>query len=161
MIIPLESSFLTVSCLCRIWRDFLLYVMLHALPIASWLWKCMHTNANGLGQNRISIKKFRSLLTYSPTLSRAPSSKIIVELAIHVSFEIFLRDCSSTNSKYISTREFYFILPMIQFASLYLSILLDIVIMQDIVLSIILNTPQLYLLSSNEFIWDHLWTDSV
>ena len=95
-------------------------------PIASLLWKCMHTNDNGLGQNRISIKKFRSLSTYSPTLSRAPSSKIIVELAIDVSFEIFLRDCSSTNSKYISTREFYFIRPMIQFASLYLSILLDI-----------------------------------
>ena len=50
---------------------------------------------------------------------------------------------------------------MIQFASLYLSILLDIVIMQDIVLSIILSTPKLYLLSSNEFIWDHLWTDSI
>ena len=135
--------------------------MLHALPIAYWLWKCMHTNANGLGQNWISIKKFRSLLTYSPTLSREPSSKIIVDLAILVSFEIFLRDCSSTNSKYISTRESCFILPMFQFASLYLSILLDIVIMQDIVLSIILNTPKLYLLSSNEFIWDHLWTDSV
>ena len=73
----------------------------------------------------------------------------------------YLRDCSSTNSKYISTREFYFIRLMIQFASLYLSILLDIVIMQDIVFSIILNTPKLYLLSSNEFIWDHLWTDSV
>lgn len=116
---------------------------------------------NDLIQNRISIKKFRSPLTYSPTLSRAPSSKIIVELAIHVSFKIFLRDCSSNNSKYISTREFYFILPMIQFASLYLSILLDIVKMQDIVLSIILNTPKLYLLSSYEFIWDHFWTDSV
>ena len=116
----------------------------------------MHTNVNGLGQNRISIKKFWSLLTYSPTLSRALRPKIIVELAIHVSFEIFLRDCSSNISKYISAREFYFILPMIQFASLYLSILLDIVIMQDIVLSIILNTPKLYLLSSNEFIWDRL-----
>ena len=136
----LESSFLTVSCLCRIWRDFPLYVMLHALPIASWLWKCMHTNANGLGQNRISIKKFRSPLTYSPALFRAPSSKISVELAIHVSFKIFLRDCSSNNSKYISTREFYFILSMIQFASLYLSILLDIVITQDIVLNIIFNS---------------------
>ena len=116
----------------------------------------MHTNANGFGRNKISMKNFRSLSTYSPTLSRAPSSKIIVELEIHVSFEIFLRDCSSTNSKDISTREFYFIRPMIQFASLYLSILLDIVIIQDIVLSIILNTPKLYFLSSNEFIWDHL-----
>ena len=116
----------------------------------------MHINVNCLGQNRISIKKFRSLSTYSPTLSRAPSSKNIVELAIQVSFEIFLRDRSLTNSKYLSTRELYFIRPMIQFASLYLSILLDIVTKQDIVLSIILNTPKLYLLSSNKFIWDHL-----
>ena len=135
--------------------------MLHALPIASLISKCIHTNSNGLRQKRISIKKFGRISTYSLTLVRAPSSKIILELVIHVSFEIFLRDCSSTNSKYMSTCEFYFILPMIQFASLYLSILLDIVIMQDIILSIILNTSKLYLLSSIEFIWDHLWTDSV
>ena len=96
-----------------------LYIMIHALPISSLMLKCMHTNANGLVQRRISIKKFRSLSTYSPTLSWTPKSKIIVELAIHVSFKIFPRDCSSTKNKYISSCGFYFICPVIKFASLY------------------------------------------
>ena len=110
--------------------------MIQFLPIASSLSKCIRSNANGLSQNTISIKKIRSLATYSPTLSRAPSSEIIVELAIHVSFEIFPRECSYNNSKYIFTCEFYFICPVIQFASLYPFNTLDIVIMEGIVLSI-------------------------
>ena len=113
-----REYFSTVSWFCPIWRDFPLYIMLHALPIVSWLSKCMHTNDNGFSQKRIFIKKFRSLSTYSPTLSWDPSSKIIIELAINVSFEIFQRYYSFSKSKYMSTHEFYFICPVI-FASLY------------------------------------------
>ena len=145
----------------HMWRDFSLYIMLHALPFATCLLKCIHINAKGLGPKKISIKKFRSHSTYSPTLSRATNSKIILELAIHVSFEIFPRDRSSTKSKYVSTREFYFICPVIQFASLYPFNTVGYCCNAWHSFKYYFKYSKLYLLPSNEFIWDHLWTDSV
>ena len=151
MIIPLESSSLTVSCLCTIWRDFSLYIMLHALPIASWPSKCMHTYTNGLGQKRISIKKFWSLSTYSPTISWEHIPKIIVELAIHVSFEKFPWGCSSSKSKCVSACGFYIIYLWLILSSLYPFYVVWYCYNASHSFKFFLTTPKHYLLSCNKF----------
>ena len=81
----------------------------------------MHTDAKGLGQKIISIKKFRSLSTYSPALSRAPSSEIIVELAIHVFLEDFQETAPPPRVNTYPLVDFTSFDLVIQFASLYSS----------------------------------------
>ena len=119
VIIPLERSCLTVSCLRRMCRDLPLYMTFLALPIAALLSQCIHTAGTGLGQLGISSKKFRSHSASSPALSKAISYDSIVDLAIQVCLDDFQYTAAPPSVNTYPLFDFVSLVPVIQLASQY------------------------------------------
>ena len=106
-------------CLQRICLDFLLYILLCALPIADWLSQCMQIAGIGFDNLGITSTNWRSHSASSVTLSKAMNSDFIVDLTMQVYLEDFNETTAPPRVNTYPLVDFESFISEIQFASLY------------------------------------------
>ena len=87
-----------------------------ALPTAALLSQCIHTAGTGLGQLKISSKKFRSHSASSPALSKEINFDSIVDLEIQVCLDYFQDTTAPPSVNTYPLVDFVSLVLVIQFA---------------------------------------------